>query len=87
MPTYEYRCPEGHTFELFHRMSDDPPTSCAVCGAAPVERILFAPLIHFKGSGFYSTDYGRKGKKRDGGGESGSETKTGDTKPGDAKKA
>jgi putative FmdB family regulatory protein len=87
MPTYEYRCPKGHTFELFHRMSDDSPTSCEVCGATPVERILFAPPIHFKGSGFYSTDYGRKGKKRDGGGEGGSDAKTGDAKPGDTKKA
>jgi putative FmdB family regulatory protein len=62
MPTYEYRCPNEHTFELFQRMSDLPPTSCEICGAAPVERVLSQVAIHFKGSGFYSTDYGR-GKK------------------------
>ena len=65
MPTYEYRCPEGHTFELFQRMSDPPPKCCEVCGKSPVQRVLFAPAVVFKGSGFYSTDYGR-GKKREG---------------------
>jgi putative FmdB family regulatory protein len=64
MPTYDYRCPNGHTFELFQRMSDPPPGTCEVCGASPVERVLFAPAVHFKGSGFYATDYGR-GKKRE----------------------
>jgi putative FmdB family regulatory protein len=85
MPTYEYRCPQGHTFELFQRMSDDPPESCEVCGESPVERLLFAPPIHFKGSGFYSTDYGRRGRKRDaaGSGEgSGSEPAKSDEKKG-----
>jgi len=73
MPTYEYRCPDGHTFELFQRMSDPPPKACELCGAAPVQRVLFAPAVVFKGSGFYATDYGR-GKKRDGAkeGDSGS---------------
>jgi putative FmdB family regulatory protein len=59
MPTYEYRCPDGHSFELFQRMSDPRPDACEVCGAAPVERVLSAPAVHFKGSGFYSTDYAR----------------------------
>ncbi|MBD0316926.1 MAG: zinc ribbon domain-containing protein [Thermoleophilia bacterium] len=66
MPTYEYRCPEGHTFELFQRMTDPPPAACEVCGAAPVEKVLYPAAIHFKGSGFYSTDYGRGAKRRDG---------------------
>ena len=68
---YEYRCPNGHTFELFHRMSDASPEGCAVCGAGPVEKILFPVAVHFKGSGFYSTDYGkgsRKGAVKDGDG-------------------
>jgi putative FmdB family regulatory protein len=65
MPTYEYRCPKGHTFELFHRMSDAPPAACEVCGAAPVERVLYPVAVHFKGSGFYTTDYGRGAKKKD----------------------
>jgi putative FmdB family regulatory protein len=65
MPTYEYRCPHGHTFELFQRMSDPPARKCQVCGASPVEKVLYPAAIHFKGSGFYSTDYGRGGRKRD----------------------
>ena len=65
MPIYEYRCPNGHTFELFQKMSDPPAETCPTCGAGPVEKLLFPVAVHFKGSGFYSTDYGRKGKKRD----------------------
>jgi len=65
MPIYEYRCPDGHLFELFQRMTDDPPEQCEVCGAAPVERVLHPVAVHYKGSGFYTTDYG-KGSKRAG---------------------
>jgi putative FmdB family regulatory protein len=63
MPTYEYRCPNGHVFELFQRMTDDAPEKCEVCGAGPVERVLYPVAVHFKGSGFYSTDYGRGSRK------------------------
>lgn len=63
MPIYEYRCPNGHTFEVFQRMSDPPSESCVTCGASPVEKILFPVAVHFKGSGFYSTDYGKGNKK------------------------
>jgi putative FmdB family regulatory protein len=66
MPIYEYRCPNGHTFELFQRMTDPPPSECQICGAAPLEKVLYPAAIHFKGSGFYSTDYGRGGRKKDG---------------------
>ena len=66
MPIYEYRCPDGHTFELFQRMTDPPPEGCDVCGAAPVQKVLYPAAIHFKGSGFYSTDYGRANRKREG---------------------
>jgi putative FmdB family regulatory protein len=66
MPIYEYRCPNGHRFELFQRMSDPPPSECQICGAVPVEKVLYPAAIHFKGSGFYSTDYGRGGRKKDG---------------------
>ncbi|MEX2102684.1 MAG: zinc ribbon domain-containing protein [Gaiellaceae bacterium] len=69
MPTYEYRCPKGHTFELFQRMTDPPASECQICGAAPVEKVLYPAAIHFKGSGFYSTDYGRGGRKRDASGD------------------
>ena len=70
MPTYEYRCTNGHTFEVVQRMSDDPVTVCEVCGA-PVERVFHPVAIHFKGSGFYSTDYGR-GRGAGSGGDSAS---------------
>jgi putative FmdB family regulatory protein len=66
MPIYEYRCPNGHTFELFQRMSDPPPSECQICGAAPVEKVLYPAAIHFKGSGFYTTDYGRGARKKEG---------------------
>ncbi len=61
MPIYEYRCRNGHTFEVFQNMSDDPVRSCEVCGA-PVERVFRPVAVHFKGSGFYTTDYARKGE-------------------------
>ena len=63
MPIYEYRCPNGHTFEVFQRMSDPAVAACEVCGASPVEKLLFPVAVHFKGSGFYSTDYGRGSRK------------------------
>src|SRR5436190_2318154 len=62
MPVYEYRCDRGHTFEVTQRMSDDPVTSCTTC-EAPVQRVFHPVAVHFKGSGFYSTDYGKKGSK------------------------
>ena len=84
MPIYEYRCPDGHTFEVFQRMSDAPVEKCEVCGKSPVEKVLYPVSVHFKGSVFYSTDYGRRsGKKRDtskdGGGDSCSSDKKSDS--------
>ncbi len=81
MPLYEYRCERGHTFEVLQRMSDDPVTSCTVCGA-PCQRVFHPVAVHFKGSGFYTTDYGRKGKagaaaSDDGGGKSTSDSDSG----------
>ena len=69
MPTYEYRCSNGHTFEVMQRMADDPITVCEVCGE-PVERVFHPVAVHFKGSGFYATDYGRA--RGGGGGDSAS---------------
>jgi putative FmdB family regulatory protein len=67
VPIYEYRCPNGHTFELFQKMTDPPAENCVTCGAGPVEKLLFPVAVHFKGSGFYSTDYGsKKTKAKDG---------------------
>jgi len=69
MPIYEYRCPNGHTFERFQSMSAPAPEKCDVCAAAPLELVLYPIAIHYKGSGFYSTDYGKKGAaaSKDGG--------------------
>jgi putative FmdB family regulatory protein len=63
VPIYEYRCPNGHRFEIFQKMTDEPVEVCITCGAGPVEKILFPVAVHFKGSGFYSTDYGKRGRK------------------------
>jgi len=71
MPIYEYRCPDGHTFETFQRMTDPPAEVCEVCGKGPVEKLLYPVAVHFKGSGFYSTDYGRSRKRDAAGKESG----------------
>ena len=59
MPIYEYRCKKGHQFEVMQRMSEGPLSTCTTCGA-PVQRVLHAPAVHFKGSGFYTTDYGKR---------------------------
>jgi putative FmdB family regulatory protein len=64
MPIYEYRCEQGHTFEVIQRMSEDALETCEVC-AAPATRVLHAPAVHFKGSGFYNTDYGTKKRARE----------------------
>ncbi len=67
MPIYEYRCPEGHTFERFQSMTAPAPEKCDVCGAAPLELVLYPVAIHYKGSGFYTTDYGKgKAAKKEG---------------------
>ena len=64
MPIYEYRCEQGHTFEVMQRMSDDPVQSCETC-AAPVARVFHPVAVHFKGSGFYNTDYGTRKRARE----------------------
>jgi putative FmdB family regulatory protein len=74
VPIYEYRCNDcGHQFEVSQRMSDEPLTQCEVCGGQ-VSKVLFAPAIHFKGTGFHNTDYGskRRGAGDDDAGGSGS---------------
>jgi putative FmdB family regulatory protein len=59
MPIYEYRCERGHTFEVLQRMADEPVSVCTDCDAR-VERVLHPVAVHFKGSGFYTTDYGKR---------------------------
>jgi putative FmdB family regulatory protein len=64
MPTYEYRCSNGHEFEQIQRMSEDPLRVCTVCGAA-AERIMSSGGgLLFKGSGFYITDYRSESYKK-----------------------
>jgi putative FmdB family regulatory protein len=68
VPIYEYRCPEGHVFERFQSMTAPAPETCDVCGAAPLQLVLYPVAIHYKGSGFYTTDYGKgKPPKKEGG--------------------
>ena len=74
MPIYEYRCPNGHTFEVFQRMTDPAVEVCEVCSAGPVEKLLFPVAVHFKGKGFYSTDYGKG--SRSGGAKEGGDSPT-----------
>ena len=66
MPIYEYRCENGHTFEVMQRMTDDPVASCQTC-EAPVRRVFHPVAVHFKGSGFYNTDYGKAKRGTDAG--------------------
>jgi putative FmdB family regulatory protein len=93
MPIYEYKCENGHVFEAIQKLTDEPLRKCEECGA-PAARVLSAPAIHFKGSGFHNTDYGTRkggvaGGSSDGGSDSGSskpdsgksESKKSDSKP------
>jgi putative FmdB family regulatory protein len=64
MPIYEYKCKKGHVFEVMQSFSDDALTKCEVCGA-PVQRVYHPVSVHFKGSGFYNTDYGTKRRARE----------------------
>jgi putative FmdB family regulatory protein len=63
MPIYEYRRPDGTTFEIQQSFSDDALTADPETGV-PVERVLHAPAVHFKGKGFYNTDYGKRMRGR-----------------------
>jgi len=61
VPIYEYKCENGHVFDVIQKMSDEALTECQECGA-PAVRVLHPVAVHFKGSGFYNTDYGKKKK-------------------------
>src|ERR1700755_2446513 len=63
VPIYEYRCENGHHFDVMQKMTDGPVTECEVCGA-PVQRVFHPVAVHFKGSGFYNTDYGTGTRNR-----------------------
>ena len=64
MPIYEYRRPDGSTFEVMQKFSDDPLTTDPETGE-PVERVFRPPAIHFKGSGFHNTDYGTRKRNQE----------------------
>jgi putative FmdB family regulatory protein len=100
MPIYEYKCDNGHVFDVIQKMSDEALPECQECGA-PAKRVLHPVAVHFKGSGFYNTDYGRKkgggngssdGSKDSSDSGSSSDSKSSDSgkpdsKPGDKAKA
>jgi putative FmdB family regulatory protein len=87
MPIYEYKCENGHVFDVIQKMSDEALTECQECGA-PAVRVLHPVAVHFKGSGFYNTDYGKKKKGANGGGSDGSgESKSSGESSGDSKSA
>jgi putative FmdB family regulatory protein len=81
MPIYEYRCDQGHTFEVMQRMSDEQVIACQTCDA-PVQRVFHPIAVHFKGSGFYNTDYGTRNRSREK-----AETGDGAAKNGDSSKS
>jgi putative FmdB family regulatory protein len=81
VPIYEYKCENGHVFDVIQRMTDEALTECQECGA-PAVRVLHSPAVHFKGSGFYNTDYGKKKKAGANGGSS--EDSSGDSKSSDS---
>ena len=81
MPLYEYKCPNGHLTEVFHGMTEPRPEACEVCGKGPLQTVLHPVAVHYKGSGFYSTDYGRGGRKAKDSGSSDSSS-SGDTSSG-----
>jgi putative FmdB family regulatory protein len=78
MPIYEYKCENGHVFEVIQKMSEEPLRECQECGA-PASRVLTPPAIHFKGSGFHNTDYGTKRGGGNGGSPEGGSEKSGDS--------
>jgi putative FmdB family regulatory protein len=86
MPIYEYKCANGHVFDVIQKMADEPLTECQECGA-PAERVLHPVAIHFKGSGFHNTDYGKKSTVAagDSGESKSSDAKSSDSKPSESK--
>ena len=88
MPLYEYECGAcGQRFEIIQKFSDAPPEACRKCGKGPVTRLTSSPAIQFKGTGWYITDYSRKGKAGAEGSASGETMKTPTTGSGESKPA
>jgi putative FmdB family regulatory protein len=103
MPTYEFRCPNGHEFERFYRRISDAASElpCPECGAAAERQLSAGAGLLFKGSGFYLTDYGKNAHRKTGfagggaksgegkaeGAGAGSDSKSGDAKPSQSKES
>lgn len=81
MPTYDYLCPQGHRFEVFQRMSDDPVSECPECGKGAERQISGGAGFLFKGDGFYITDYRSDDYKKEASAESPPDSSSTDTKP------
>jgi len=86
MPIYEYKCENGHVFDVMQKLAEDPLTACVECGA-PVRKVLHPVGISFKGSGFYSTDYSKKSSKEPASKDTSSTSTNGDSKAGSEKGA
>ncbi len=86
MPIYEYKCANGHVFDVIQKMSDESLTECQECGAS-AERVLHPVAVHFKGSGFYNTDYGKKKTGVNDSSDGPSESTSSDSTSSDSKKS
>ena len=84
MPIYEYKCENGHVFDVMQKLAEDPLTACVDCGA-PVRKVLHPVGISFKGSGFYSTDYSKKSSKEPASKDSSSTNTNGNSQTGSEK--
>jgi putative FmdB family regulatory protein len=86
MPTYDYRCPNGHDFEHFFRKISDAAAEleCPICGALASRRVSGGAGLLFKGSGFYLTDYGKNAHRKGGGGGGGGSDSSGSSSGGDS---
>jgi putative FmdB family regulatory protein len=85
MPTYEYLCPQGHQFEVFQRISDEPGAPCPECGEAAQRQISAGAGFLFKGEGFYITDYRSADYKKKASAEKGGDAKGGKDAPSSSK--
>jgi len=85
MPMYEYQCEAcGHRFEKIQKFSDAPLEICPNCGEKKLQKLLSSPAIQFKGSGWYITDYARKGSAGTEGSKSTGDSKSSDSKASDS---
>ncbi len=80
MPIYEYKCENGHVFDEMQSFSSEPIATCGDCGTA-ASRMLSVPMVLYKGSGFYTTDYGRNGSASRSKSDSNGESSSADSKP------